>query len=87
MARAKNHGNGRIEEAIARLLRNQLALLQNIATLVQTQATFVARMSESRPAYVDIRFARIEAILAKLLRMAKALPDAICEKIGFKTAR
>src|SRR5207249_1703414 len=90
MARAKNAGNGRLEEALATLLQNQ-------ATLVQTQAAFVARMAEidARRAEIDARvaemerinaerFARIEALLLEHNRILQALPDAIREKIGFK---
>ena len=51
MARAKNNGNGRLEEAMA--------------TLIQNQAAFVAQMrdSDTRTAAFERRFDRIEAIL------------------------
>ena len=97
MARAKNAGNGRLEEALANLIQSQAALtqsqatlMQNQATLTQTQAAFVARMSEidARVAEMDRlnaeRFARIEALLLEHNRILQALPDAIREKIGFK---
>jgi hypothetical protein len=90
MARAKNAGNGRLEEALAILIQNQ-------ATLVQTQAALVARISEidarvaemdpintERFARIEERFARIEALLLEHSRILKALPDAIGDKIGFK---
>ncbi len=76
MARAKNAGNGRLEEALA--------------TLIQNQAAFVARMAEidARVAEMDrtnsARFARIEALLIEHNRILQALPDAIREQIGFK---
>jgi hypothetical protein len=76
MARAKNAGNGRLEEALA--------------TLIQNQASFLARMSEIdlRVAEMDRvnteRFARIEALLIEHNRTLQALPDAIGEKIGFR---
>jgi hypothetical protein len=90
MARAKDAGNGRLEEALATLLQNQ-------ATLVQTQAAFVAQTRETDARLAEMervnseRFARIEALLLEhnrmLLehnRMLLALPEAIREKIGFK---
>ena len=76
MARARSAGNGRLEEALA--------------TLIQTQATFLARISEidARVAEMDRinseRFARIEALLLEHNRILQALPDAIRDKIGFK---
>jgi hypothetical protein len=76
VARAKSAGNGRLEEALA--------------TLIQNQAAFVARMSEIDARVADMdpvnseRFARIEALLLEHNRILQALPDAIREKIGFK---
>jgi hypothetical protein len=76
MARAKNAGNGRLEEALA--------------TLIQNQAAFVARMSEIDARVSEMerinseRFARIEALLLEHNRILQALPDAIRDKIGFK---
>jgi hypothetical protein len=76
MVRAKNASNGLLEEALA--------------TLIQNQASFLARMSEidARVAEMDRvgseRFARIEALLIQHSRILEALPDAIGDKIGFK---
>jgi hypothetical protein len=77
MARARSNRNGRLEEAMA--------------TLLQDQASFLARMSEidARVSEMDRinseRFARIESLLlADHNRILEALPDAIREKIGFK---
>ena len=76
MARAKNARDGRLEEALA--------------TLIQNQASFLARLSEidARVAEMDRinseRFARIEALLIEHSRILNALPDAIRDKIGFK---
>src|SRR5262249_22274346 len=76
MARAKNSGDGRLEEAVA--------------VLIQNQASFLARVSEMDRISSE-RFGRIEAILAEhsrilaeLARMMQALPETIREKIGFK---
>jgi len=76
MPRSKNAGNGRLEEALA--------------TLIQNQASFLTRMSETDLRVADIdrvnseRFARIEALLIEHNRILQALPDAIRDKIGFK---
>jgi hypothetical protein len=76
MARARSAGNGRLEEALA--------------TLIQNQAAFLARVSEidARVAEMDRinseRFARIEALLLEHSCILKALPDAIRDKIRFK---
>jgi hypothetical protein len=77
VARAKNPGNGRLEEALA--------------TLIQRQATFLARVSEidARVAEMDRvnseHFARIEALLFEYNRTLQSLPEAVRDKIGFKT--
>jgi hypothetical protein len=73
---ARNTGNGRLEDALA--------------TLIQNQASFLARVSEidSRVADMDRinseRFARIETLLLEHNRILQALPDTIRDKIGFK---
>jgi hypothetical protein len=70
--------------------RNQTALEQNLATLVQSQAAFTARRAETDPRIaateerIECRFANIMAILSELLRRVERLPEAICEKIGFR---
>jgi hypothetical protein len=76
MARARSAGNGRLEEALA--------------TLIQNQAAFVARMSGADVRMAEMerinaeRFARIEALLLEHNRILQALPDVIRDKIGFK---
>jgi hypothetical protein len=98
MARARGQTNGRLEEAMATLLQTQTTLAQNQAILVQNQAAFQAQAAEAsrRAAETDrrlielereiaARFARIEAMLLEHHRILQALPDAIREKIGFKT--
>jgi hypothetical protein len=79
MARARNAGNGHLEEALA--------------TLIQNQASFLARISEidSRVAEMERinseRFARIEALLIQHSRILETLPDVIRDKIGFKAPK
>ena len=92
MPRAKSTGNGRLEEALATLMRNQ-------AILVQVQAAYVAQMAEidarraemnARMAEIDRtnteRFARIEALLLENNRLLEALPDAIPGQIKLQSA-
>ena len=67
-----------------------------LATLIQTQAAFVAQLSESERHHLKFeretaeRFARIEAQMAEIIRVLnehgrilERLPDAVREKIGF----
>jgi hypothetical protein len=83
MARAKQQGNGRLEEALA--------------TLIQNQAAFVAQLHQRDREMAELqrvnseRFARIESILlehsrilAEHTRILERLPEAVREKIGFK---
>jgi hypothetical protein len=73
MARARDRRNGRLEDAIA--------------TLIQNQASFLARMSEIDQRSSELerinseRFARIEMILLEHSRILQALPDAIRQKV------
>jgi hypothetical protein len=91
MARAKSTTNGRLDDAMRELAHAQ-------ATLVQTQASFLAQMADSNreaaefrrrteewQRRADERFARIENILLDHSRILRELPDAVREKIGFKT--
>jgi hypothetical protein len=88
----KNSGNGRLDDALASLAQAQISLTQAHATLAQTQATFLERISEIDARMADTdrvnseRFARIEAILMDLIHMMERLPEAVREKIGFKSA-
>lgn len=76
MARSESNRNGRLEEALA--------------TLIQNQASFLARVSEmdwvsaERFAQIEARLTRIEAILLQHARLLEALPEAVRENIDFK---
>ena len=61
MARARDQRNGRLEEAMAILLQNQ-------ASLVQNQTSFLARLADMERINAE-RFARIEAILLEHSRI------------------
>ena len=74
--RAAKNGHERLEEAMAMLIQNQ--------------ASFLGRLSETEHATSE-RFARIEAgiaailrVLAEHIRLLERLPEAVREKIGFK---
>jgi chromosome segregation ATPase len=95
---ATRNRNGRLEEAMAVLLNTQVAFLERLARSDERLARMderFARMDErlaERFAAIDERFARIDSELADikaiLLRHEQtlaALPDAIRDKIGFKT--
>jgi hypothetical protein len=79
----RSNRNNRLEEAVALLMQNQ--------------ATFLARLSETDKELANLRrqtderFARIETILLEhsrilleVMRMLEALPEAVRQKIGFK---
>jgi hypothetical protein len=97
MARSKNQGNGRLEQALETLIQNQATFVQNQMASVQNQTALLARLADAERASAE-RFARIEAILldhsrilaehsrilAEHSRMLQALPEAVREKIGFK---
>ena len=91
MGEPSKQTNGRLEEAITDLARGQAALAQAQATLVANQAAFIAQARETDKRIGELdritaeRFARIEALLLEHNRMLLALPDAVREKIGFKT--
>ncbi len=79
MARAKNAGNGHLEEALAILIQNQASFRARVADID-------ARVAETDRINAE-RFARIEAILlehsrilAEHSRILQTLPDMI----GFK---
>jgi hypothetical protein len=82
MARTRSTGNGRLEEALAKLAEQQealqqaqTALTQAQATLVLNQANFVAQMAEIDARMAETnrinaeRFARIEALLLENTRI------------------
>ena len=81
MATKTRNGNGNIQSAIALLIQNQA---QFLAQLTDTNR----RLGQS-----DERFARIEqdldlikAILIRHEEILEKLPEAIREKIGFKSS-
>lgn len=85
-------------QAQANLVQAQAALALNMTAMAQQQAAFLARVAkiDARVAKLNARmretdrinserFERIETILLEHSRILAALPDAIRDKIGFKT--
>jgi hypothetical protein len=78
MARAKEQKNGRLEEALA-------IMLQNMATLVQTQAAFVADKRETDKELADLRrqnnerFARIDERFVQMDQRLAAIEAVLRE--------
>ena len=83
MARARGAGNGRLEEALATLIQNQAAFVARMSG-ADVRMAEMERINAERFARIEERFARIEALLLEHNRILQALPDAIREKIGFK---
>ena len=90
MARAKNRGNGRLDESLTAMKQAETNMLQALANLAQNQTALMVRLAQID---ADIaatnrinseRFARIEAILADHSRILEALPEAIHRKFGFR---
>lgn len=87
-----------LTQSQAVLVQNQAALVQTQAEFVQNQAAFNARLAEmdrvnaERSARIDNCFAHLEAQMAEVIRVLNEhsrilehLPEAVREKIGFKT--
>ena len=79
--------NGRLEEAIALLINSQAALANNQAVFLNNQAAFlsVARETQEDMALIRRKLEQIKAILMRHEQMLQSLPEAIRDKIGFKT--
>jgi len=83
MARAKSAGNGRLEEALATLIQNQASFVARMSD-IDARVAEMDRINSERFARIEERFARIEGLLIEHNRILQALPDAIRDKIGFK---
>ena len=72
--------NGRLEEAIALLINSQAVLANNQAAFLS-----VARETQQDMALIRRELEQIKAILMRHEQMLQSLPEAIRDKIGFKT--
>lgn len=93
MARTRNQGNGRLEEAMALLIQNQAAFVAQIAEMNRQMAE-TDRINSERFGRIEtllLEHSRILAehsrILAEHTRILQALPETIRQKIGFKTPK
>ena len=77
MARASNGTKVNLQDAIALLLHNQAAFVSQMAESNRRHDELAARS--------DRRFAAIERELYEIKRALRDLPEAIRQKIGFKT--
>ncbi|MGI8782152.1 MAG: hypothetical protein ACR2L2_00670 [Acidobacteriota bacterium] len=71
--------NGNLEQAMALLIQNQAQFLSHLTETRQRMAT-----SEEE---IGKRLGHIEAILLRHERALAELPEAILQKVGFKTDR
>ncbi len=70
-------GHGRLDEALALLINNQSSFLG--------QLTQLAARTDDRFSHIEVELAEIKAILLRHEHMLQMLPEAIREKIGFKS--
>jgi len=84
MARTKTQGNGHLEEALAILIQNQASFLARIVEINGRMAE-TDRISSERFGRIETLLLDHSRILADHTRILQALPEAIRQKIGFKT--
>lgn len=84
MARTKNEGNSRLEEAMALLIQNQASFLARIAE-IDSRVAEMDRISSERFGRIETLLLDHSRILAEHTRILQALPETIRQKIGFKT--
>jgi hypothetical protein len=84
MARTKNRGNGRLEEAMALLIQNQASFLARI-TEIDHRIAETDRINSERFARIEALLLEHNRILAEHTRILEALPEVIRQKISFKT--
>ena len=92
-ARKRPTANNHLQEAMALLIRNQAAFVEQIARNDQERITLqrssedLQRRSDERQIKNDERFARIEERLTRIEAILLQLPKAIKKEIGFKVQR
>jgi chromosome segregation ATPase len=97
MARARNHGNGRLEESLTAMQQAQAQMLQALASLAQTQAATLARMAATdaeigelrRETNRDVAEIRRELgehseRLERIEALLAGLPEAVHRRFGFQ---
>jgi hypothetical protein len=84
MARRTDTSSINLQEAAALLLRNQAAFVAEMAAMNSRREADMRRWEENR-IRSDARFAAIERELDEIKRILLQLPEAIRQKIGFKS--
>jgi hypothetical protein len=78
------NGHDRLEEAMAMLIQNQAAFLGRLSDAERATAERFARIETDIAAILRV-LAEHGRILAEHGRLLERLPDAVRERIGFKT--
>ncbi len=73
-----SNGGGRLEEAMAMLIQNQVAFLSRMSEIERTSSERFGRIEQDMSA--------ILRLLAEHSRLLERLPEAVREKIGFKAS-
>ena len=76
-----------MEESVA--TKNGSELHQAMALLINNQAAFVAQLNDTnkRQAAIESDLQQIKEILIQHSQILAGLPEAIWQKVGFKTGR
>lgn len=80
---APPNGHNRLEEAMALLIQNQAEFLTPIAD-PDRRLSEIERTTSERFGRIERDLTAILRVLAEHSQMLERLPEAICEKIGFK---
>ena len=89
--RKNSNSNNHLEEAMALLIRNQAASVEQIARNDQERLKLQRSSDESQRRTEDLeretkeRFARVEERLSRIETILLQLPKAIKKEIGFKS--
>ena len=78
------NGRDRLEEAMALLIQNQAAFVGSLAESDKRMAE-MQRVTSERFARIENDMAAILRVLAEHSRILERLPEAVRDKIGFKT--
>jgi hypothetical protein len=84
-------GNGTLAQAIALLIQNQAAFVAELAE-ANRERTAIERRTEARFRHIEKTMDEMKAmlidrerVLREVYEMLKELPEAVRQKIGFKT--
>lgn len=76
-------GHDRLEEAMALLIQNQAAFVSRLSETDRAHAESERKTAE-RFAHIETQMAEIIRVLGEHRRLLERLPEAVREKIGFK---